>query len=329
MKLLKQLYKIHSPSGNEKAIRKFILGYINKNIPGVKIKNDHIGNLYFTKGKAETYPCVVAHLDQVQKIHSKDFKAVETENIIFGYSPGNRRKEGPGADDKNGIWIALKCLEKYECIKVALFVSEEAGCIGSRNADMSFFEDTRFVVEPDRKGYGDIITEISCCSLCSNEFLMDTGFERFGYKEESGMMTDVLELKERGLKVSCINLSCGYYEPHTDDEFTVKKDLFNCLRLVEHIIENCLPVYPHEDSGFGYRYGYGDIDEETEIWEILSYDPELSAEDLYEMYHTNYPNLSEEDFERIYNEYHELNDEDDLWKDMNLNKAGNTKRLWI
>ena len=39
------------------------------------------------------------------------------------------------------------------------------------------------------------------------------------------MMTDVLELKEKGLKVSCLNLSCGYYEPHTDHEFTVKKDL--------------------------------------------------------------------------------------------------------
>lgn len=43
------------------------------------------------------------------------------------------------------------------------------------------------------------------------------------------MMTDVLELKERGLGVSCINLSCGYYEPHSDEEFTVKKDLLNCL----------------------------------------------------------------------------------------------------
>ena len=88
------------------------------------------------------------------------------------------------------------------------------------------------------------------------------------------MMTDVLELKERGIGVSCINLSCGYYEPHTDEEFTVKKDLLNCLRLVEHIIENCLSVYPHENLDTGY---YG-IDAETEIWDILNCDPEISAE---------------------------------------------------
>lgn len=329
MNLLKTLYEIHSPSGNEKAMKKFIKGYVKKHIPGVTIKNDHVGNLYMIKGNSETYPCIVAHLDQVQREHSKDFKAIETEDIIFGYSPRNRRREGLGADDKNGIWIALKCLGKYECMKVAFFVSEEIGCVGSRNAELGFFEDTRFVIEPDRRGYEDLITNISYTSLCSDEFLKDIGFDAFGYNEEFGMMTDVLELKERGLKVSCLNLSCGYYEPHTEHEFTVKKDLLNCLELVEHIIENCLSVYPHENLESGYYHRYFEIDAETEIWDILSCDPEMSVEDLYEMYQTNYPRLKKEDFERIYNEYHEFNDEEELWKDMNLNKAVNTKRLWL
>ena len=111
MNLLKKLYEIHSPSGNEKAMKKFIKGYVKKHIPGVTIKNDHVGNLYMIKGNAETYPCIVSHLDQVQREHSKDFKAIETEDIIFGYSPKNRQREGLGADDKNGIWIALNCLE--------------------------------------------------------------------------------------------------------------------------------------------------------------------------------------------------------------------------
>ena len=205
----------------------------------------------------------------------------------------------------------------------------EIGCVGSRNADMGFFEDARFVIEPDRRGYEDLITNISYTSLCSDEFLKDIGFNAFGYQEEFGMMTDVLELKEKGLKVSCLNLSCGYYEPHTDHEFTVKKDLLNCLGLVEHIIENCLSVYPHENLESGYYHRYFEIDAETEIWDILSWDPEMSVEDLYEMYQTNYPRLKKEDFERIYNEYHEFNDEEELWKDTNLKGAVNTKRLWL
>lgn len=326
MELLKQLYQIHSPSGNERAMKKFIRRYVRLHIPDTNMRTDHVGNLYITKGESETYPCIAAHLDQVQRKHSKDFKAIETEDIIFGYSLKNRRREGLGADDKNGIWIALKCLEKFECMKVVFFVSEETGCVGSRNADMDFFENTRFVIEPDRRGYMDLITEISYTSLCSHEFLEDTGFEAFGYREENGLMTDILELKEKGLKVSCINLSCGYYEPHTDGEFTVKKDLLNCLGLIEHIIENCVSVYPHED--LEYYNGYFDIDAETEIWDLLNCNPGLSAEDLYEMYQTNYPRLKKEDFERIYNEYHEFNDEE-VWKDTNWKKAVNTRRLWF
>lgn len=119
MELLKQLYTIHALSGKEKHIRNFIKSYIFENITNVKITGDKIGNLYITKGQAETYPCIVAHLDQVQRLHSKDFRAIETSEIIFGYSPSNRRQEGLGADDKNGIWVALQCLMKYETLKIA------------------------------------------------------------------------------------------------------------------------------------------------------------------------------------------------------------------
>ena len=149
MELLKQLYKIHSPSGNERVMKKFIRKYVRKHIPDVKIETDRKGNLYLIKGVAETYPCVVAHLDQVQREHSKDFIPVETKELFFGYSPRNRKREGLGADDKNGIWIALKCLKKYKTLKVALFVEEETGCQGSNQADMDFFKDCRFVIQPD------------------------------------------------------------------------------------------------------------------------------------------------------------------------------------
>ena len=100
MELLKQLYKIHSPSGNELAMKKFIRRYVKEHIPRAKIRTDKMGNLYIIKGIAKSYPCIVAHLDQVQRVHSKDFTPIETKELIFGYSPRNRRQEGLGADDK-------------------------------------------------------------------------------------------------------------------------------------------------------------------------------------------------------------------------------------
>jgi hypothetical protein len=246
MELLKQMYEIHSPSGGEKRLKKFIKRWVGNNIPDAVIRKDnHDGNVYITRGTSDTYPCVVAHLDQVQSKHSTDFMAVETEDIIFGYSPKNRRREGLGADDKNGIWVALKCLEEFDTIKVAFFVEEETGCNGSGRADISWFKDCRYILQADRRGAHDCITSI-WRDICSESFANDLPMTQYGYVATSGMMTDVLELSDNGVGISCINMSCGYYDPHTDDEFTVKADLLNCLEFTKAIISTMTDVYPHE-----------------------------------------------------------------------------------
>lgn len=302
--LLKKLYAIHSPSGKEEKMIQFLIYYI-KSLPGeIKFGKDNYGNLYAWKGESKTYPCIAAHLDQVQRIHSKDFKAIETRDLIFGFSPCNHQFEGVGADDKNGIFIALEALKKYDCLKVVFFREEEIGCNGSSHAEMSFFDDCRFVIQCDRRGNSDLITSIGCTDLCSERFIQDIDPEKWGYKEEQGMMTDVETLKENGLSVSAVNMSCGYFNPHTDEEITVKRDLEKCWRLVQHIIEVCTDTYPHEVGENGY-YGYYDEWElESEIYDLLQQDPTLTGADLYDMYHTNFPRFRMEDFERLREEYH-------------------------
>ena len=264
--LLYNLYKVYSPSRGEKKMRKFIKDYIKRNIPGVELDYDSTGNIYATKGRGESYPCVVSHIDQVQKKHNRDFKVIEIDGKCFGFSPCVMEMQGLGADDKNGIWVCLQCLAKYDLIKCAFFVGEEIGCVGSSDAKMEFFEDCRFVLQCDRRNGGDLITSI-WSDLCSKEFLDDIDFKDFGYRECDGLITDVGTLKDNGLKVSCVNMSCGYYEPHTDEEWTNLAELQNCLEFVEHIIEKCTRVYPHESSlftwkddddyNFGWFYGGG------------------------------------------------------------------------
>lgn len=268
MELLKQLYTIHSPSGNEKHMRRFLKDWIKDNVPEATFTTDAIGNLYVCKGESSTYPCIVAHLDQVQRTHSKDFQAVETNDIIFGFSLGNVHQEGLGADDKNGIWIALKCLQKYPTMKCAFFVQEEVGCRGSNKADMTFFSDCRYVLQCDRKGGNDLIWNIGgCTELCSREFLSAIGYQEFGYKLETGMMTDVEALKDNGLSISAVNMSCGYHRPHTDEEYTKKSELQNCLNFVSHIIETIPAAYPHENIG-GWGYGrYMMMDDEEDLYD--------------------------------------------------------------
>ena len=253
-KLLKQLYKIHSKSGYEGKIISFVCKWVDKNIQDVKIELDwNTGNIYMTKGKAETYPCMVAHLDQVQKYHPTDFTVIETKDLLFGYS-------------------------KFDNIKVAFFVGEEVGCIGSSKANMDFFNDSRFVIQPDRRGHSDMITQIGFMDICSDDFIKDITPEKFGYTPTEGMMTDVEQLKENGLNVSCINVSCGYYEPHTDNEFTDKNDLMNDCQLV-----------------WWEQY--------EEMYELvrdsLISDPTLTPTDLHSFYHEEYPLLGLDDFAMI------------------------------
>ena len=289
MELLKQLYKIHSPSGSEKKLRKFLKDWIRRNVPDAHYQVDNIGNLYVVKGESDTYPCIVAHMDQVQKEHSHDFQVVETKDILFGFSLKNVELQGLGADDKNGIWIALKCLKKYDTMKCAFFVGEEIGCIGSSKCDMTFFTDCRYVLQCDRRGGNDLIPNVGgWTELCSKEFLEAIGYEAFGFKTTTGMMTDVEALKNRGLAVSSLNISVAYYRPHTDEEFTVKSELRNTLAFVENIIENCLDVFPHEEElGYYGKMGtlYDDSDYD-ELWDqmanYLSYFPEATLTEALE-----------------------------------------------
>ena len=58
MKLLKDLFAIYSPSGNEKKMRKFIKWWLKTNVPEAIVKSDKIGNIYVIKGEAENYPCL-------------------------------------------------------------------------------------------------------------------------------------------------------------------------------------------------------------------------------------------------------------------------------
>lgn len=246
MELLKELYGISAHTHQEKDM----IAFVSQRLAdlGVTFTVDEVGNIYATKGQADTYPCLAAHLDEVHEAREKGYEVLVVRNeFIIGFNSGKREFNGIGADDKNGIWVCLKCLEGFDNLKCVFFVGEEQGCIGSRQADMKFFDDCRFVLQCDRKGNSDFVSNIYGNPLCSTQFIKDASLGEHGYKEERGMQTDVQTLRQRGLEISCANISCGYYYPHTPHEMTNIADLKKCLTLVEHIVENCCEVYTYKE----------------------------------------------------------------------------------
>jgi hypothetical protein len=171
----------------------------------------------------------------------EDLSLLSVGDNITGFNTIAMKQTGIGGDDKVGIFIALSCLMKYDNIKIAFFRDEEVGCQGSYDADLEFFNDCSFVLQCDRRGNKDFVTTASGVELSSYHFqnsIQDI-LTTHGYTFSSGMMTDVMALKENGLRTSCANISCGYYNPHMENEYVNVPDVMNCLSLVCSIIEKC------------------------------------------------------------------------------------------
>ena len=246
MQLLKQLYAIHCPTGFEWPMIQFVREYVSKHIREATVRLDKLGNLYITKGEAGAgYPTLACHLDQVQTIHSDDFCVKEEDGKLYGWSEANQLREGLGADDKNGIWVCLRCLEECPRLKVFMAVGEEKGCIGSNRADMSFFNDSLYVLEPDCKGGTEIHTNLRSIPCASEDFNEALQAEDNGFTITDGKTSDIFALTLNGIGVSCANIPAGYHLPHKDDEYTVIAELEHTLSYIKALIMGISQRYPH------------------------------------------------------------------------------------
>lgn len=245
MELLTKLYKTHAPSGDEWNIICLIMRHVTEHLPGVEVRMDRHGNMYLKKGDADNYPTLACHLDQVQKIHSDDFVLKRDGDMLYGWSETNQRREGLGADDKNGIWVCLRCLKELPCLKVFMATGEEKGCIGSNRADMSFFRNSLYVLEPDCRGGKEIHTTLRGIPCASDEFVADLQAEANGYIITEGKGSDILALTLNDIGVSCANIPAGYYLPHKDDEYTILSELEHTYQYVKAIIQRLSERYPH------------------------------------------------------------------------------------
>lgn len=266
---MRSLFEVQSYSGQEDDMTDYIFRYLEANHPDVKFRQDEKGNLYITKGEANTYPCIVSHTDTVHfKIPKTRYKVAREGNIFYALDTKDCTRTGIGGDDKCGIWVCLEALDLFENIKVAFFVEEETGCVGSSNADMTWFEDVAFVLQTDRRGYKDVVNSISGVSLFGKEFSKAIApvLENWGRAETPGGLTDVKMLVSNGLDVCVLNSSSGYYAPHTNDEIVKIDELIMTLYLFRDIITATYkdghrwtykrkePVYKTTSRSYGY-YG--------------------------------------------------------------------------
>ena len=289
------ILSIQTTSGNEFDMIAYIHDFCSA-LPNVKsrIKDN---NVYVTKGKSTSYPCMVSHTDTVHSIH-KHFSVHEANDQIFAYSTDDMQQVGVGGDDKVGIWLCLQMLMSVDVIKCAFFHSEEIGCVGSRAADMSFFNDVSYCLQGDRRGNKDFVHSISG-QLYSDDFAKAVApiIKQYGYQEATGAITDVGQLAENGIGVSVANMSCGYYNPHSDSEVVVYPDADNCLDMCIHIFTALgNKKFPHEYTT--QRYDFSNYDFDWDYEDDINYTSEIVVDDDNQLmcYYCNNKQLQDSEF---------------------------------
>jgi len=290
----KELLSVPSKTYEEDQMVEYISSVLDS-IEGVEYYTDEMNNIYATKrqsGFSGKFPMFVAHTDTVHNLVPEIIVEEKTlpkpptfgrtfdetqYDVLKAYTPDGN-PTGIGGDDKCGIFICLELLRTLSNVKVGLFVSEETGCHGSSKCDVKFLNDVGYIVQYDAPG-NHLITE-----LCSGirlfeekgdfinralpviERTMETDMEL-----QSHPYTDVSQLKKKS-DVSCINISCGYYEMHSSNEFIVLDDVDKSIRTGINLVNE----FGYEKQEYAYEppvYSYGglfnldDVENDLDDWD--------------------------------------------------------------
>lgn len=204
----------------------------------------------FAKGNVPVMLC--AHMDTVHK------KPVE--NIYMSDNGCIWSPQGIGGDDRCGIYTAIMSIRDGRKPYILFTEDEEIGCIGAGYFADDVFNgvikeediNINFIIEIDRKGSNDSVY-YSCDNPEFEKFI-----DGYGFKTAWGSCSDISDVAP-ALGVAAVNLSSGYYNAHTTDEYIVLDELYNIIDRVNTIIKDAADgktvKYEYIESKYSYR-GY-------------------------------------------------------------------------
>jgi len=265
--LLLELFRIPSLSGHEDRVASFIKNYFDN--MGIKYDEDHYGNIYNLDDK--NLPILNAHMDTVQdKIDEKLAKFVKIrDGILNGYGV-------IGGDDKCGLFVILKVLEKRK-VNFIITREEEIGCVGiSHFMNENKIKEYPWALTLDRYGSGDIICERNDYGTKEFEDALHQVGRSFGYNPAQGVYSDADYISQ---DVSCANVSVGYYAHHTKNEYVVLSELQNSINFVISAIDNIKEKFqaPQKFS-YGKGYSYNSYDDPMDDFFLEEYNDYRSSD---------------------------------------------------
>lgn len=207
-----------------KATQKQLKFLLAKELRQQKYKTTVKDGFIYAKGSIPVL--LVAHMDTVHASPPK----------IICYSEDNRFIMSPygiGGDDRCGIYMILEIIKLYKC-HVLFTEDEEIGGHGALKFISSNIKpNVNYIVEFDRKGAND------CVFYEDDNKEFHEFVESFGFKTAKGSFSDISLIAPK-LGISAVNLSCGYFSPHTNHELIDMKIINNNIdRSISMIASDC------------------------------------------------------------------------------------------
>lgn len=234
---LERCLSIDGESGDEEEVRE----YVRSKLVGLadSVAVDRKGNLLAIKvcgnGKG---PVILlnAHLDTVYSFD--EGREIIKAGNIWSSSIGIL-----GADDRAGVAVLLETLKRLDAtkfngtVKFIFTVEEEVGLQGAREVNGDFLSDVDAAFVIDRRGTGDIVT--SCRGqekFCDESFgeLIEEIASRHGlggWRCTAGGSSDTRIWASHGIQ--SVNLSAGYFNEHSSDEYL---DIASCIGTLELLL---------------------------------------------------------------------------------------------
>jgi len=232
MKLLQELYLINSPSSQEGVMSKFVQNQlIEIGITDFQVLENQIYRI------TKDTPIIVAHMDHIAFPTPLTKLKYDTEKKIIS---GNGTL---GADDKNGVWILLNILKEFKEVSFIFSTDEERG--GDIDEifmvlDKELLNTIKYCIVFDRRNGSDIIgLKNNYCNKDLEDDIVNVG-EKFGYKSSFGFWSDCNLIRKY---IPCVNLSCGYYNAHTIQDYTSIPELYNSLAFGQEILKSLNKIY--------------------------------------------------------------------------------------
>lgn len=210
---------------------------------------DEHGNVFvgFNKDNKGS-PILVSHMDNVLKGAREPVLSIDGRYMMG-------RSVGIGFDDKAGIIANIELFNRFKGkVRIVFTTDEEVGGISAGKLDPSRIADAKYMIELDRRNGHDLIQHSGSTRLCSDEFALM--IESYGFKRATGTFTDVNRFKEKCPKIEMCNLSIGYYNAHSDNEYLDIDEFNNIIDRVEQILKECTGTYVDNQKDEPNKFGY-------------------------------------------------------------------------